>query len=175
MSIKLTLEAPGLNLSAHVKDSALPDLIRLVQEARDDSVPPPIQAGPSRTSFSLFPREKTSATVTIEETKQHLKSLGAAELLNFLKKWDSYPEKVVLLGAWREAHTDGSAWRSADMDEAFRQAKESAPSNFPRDISKAIKEGWIHAVTPRTYTVTGTGWSRISQALAELQNERETT
>ena len=176
MSIKVILEAPGLKLSANVKDSALSELIRLVHEARDDSVPaPPNIIESPRISVASNSPERTSVGAPAEDTKKHLKAFGAGELLNHLKKWDSFPEKIVLLGAWKEGHNDGSPWRSADMDEAFRQAKESAPSNFPRDIRIAIKQGWIHSVTPRTYTVTRTGWNNIRSALEEASNEPEAT
>ena len=174
MSIRIILEAPGLSLSAQVKDSALAELIHLVQENRDDSAPAAAPGtGPPRVSAVSLGPENTLLGDGRDSTKHDVKSLGAAELLNLLKKWDSFPEKIVLLGAWREAHGDGSPWRSADMDEAFRQAKESPPSNFPRDIRIAIKEGWIHAATPRTYTVTRSGWNRIGHAFAELQNESQ--
>ena len=54
------------------------------------------------------------------------------------------------------------------MDEVFRQAKEKPPNNFPRDIKTAIKSGLIHAETPRSYTVTRTGWNKIGQAIENL-------
>jgi hypothetical protein len=54
------------------------------------------------------------------------------------------------------------------MDETFKQAKESPPANFPRDIRRAIQSGWIHAVTPRTCVVTRTGWNKVAEALAKI-------
>lgn len=84
-------------------------------------------------------------------------------------KWESYPERILLLAAWSEAKGETTPWKSSDMDDAFRQAKEKSPSNFPRDIKTAIKSGWIHAETPRTYSVTRTGWNKIGQAFATLQ------
>ncbi len=100
--------------------------------------------------------------------KEFLKDHGAAELLNRLK-WDSFPEKILLLGAWYESRGGSTPWRSSDMDETFKQAKESAPRNFPRDIKNAIKSGWIHAETPRTYAITRSGWNRIGQATENLE------
>ncbi|PYJ61001.1 MAG: hypothetical protein DME24_07650 [Verrucomicrobia bacterium] len=74
------------------------------------------------------------------------------------------------MGAWHEVHGGGTPSRSADMDEVFKQAKERSPANFPRDIKQAIKSAWVHPITPRTYTITGTGWRRIGEALQRLQN-----
>jgi hypothetical protein len=102
-----------------------------------------------------------------ESVKTTLNARGGAELLNQIK-WDSFPERILLLGAWHEARGATTPWRSADMDDAFKLAKESPPSNFPRDIRNAIKSGWIHNETPRTYVVTRTGWNKIGQALKEL-------
>jgi hypothetical protein len=101
-------------------------------------------------------------------SKPWLQGLGAAELLNRLK-WDSYPEKILLLGACGEAKGGTTPWKSSDMDEIFKQAKEKPPGNFPRDIQTAIKSGLIHAETPRTYSVTRTGWNKIGQAITALQ------
>ena len=78
-----------------------------------------------------------------EAVKAYLKDYGAAELLNRLR-WDSYPEKILLLGAWFEARGGSVPWKSADMDEVFKQAKEKPPANFPRDVKQAIKTAWIH-------------------------------
>ena len=51
----------------------------------------------------------------------------------------------------------------------LNKAKEKSPDNFPRDIKTAIKTGLIHAETPRTYTITRTGWNKIGQAVETLQ------
>lgn len=111
--------------------------------------------------------EASSGNGGEEATKALLNERGGAELLNQLK-WESYPEKILLLAAWHEARGGTTPWRSADMDDTFKLAKETPPSNFPRDIKNAIRSGWIHNATPRTYTVTRTGWNRIEQALKEL-------
>ena len=151
-------------IQAHVKDEALTELIKLTQEFREESSP--FSESPVGQAKSLgSPPGATSEDVV----KSLLKSHGAAELLT-LVRWESFPEKILLLGAWHEARGGSAPWRSADMDALFSQAKERAPANFPRDIKQAIKSGWIHAATPRTYTVTGTGWKRIGEALQHLQN-----
>ena len=53
------------------------------------------------------------------------------------------------------------------MDEVFKQAKEKPPANFPRDVKQAIKAAWIHPVTPRTYSVTRTGWNKLAEVLSQ--------
>jgi len=165
MSIKVILQAPGLNLQASVKDEALGELIKITQEYRDQDAG---LAGPASSGAIDTSGNVASAAIGDEEgLKARLSSHGAAELLNQMR-WETYPEKILLLGAWHEARGGSTPWKSADMDSVFRQAKEGAPSNFPRDIKVAIKSGWIQTHTPRTYSVTRTGWNRIADALSKL-------
>ncbi len=164
MSFKIVIQASGLNITANLKDEALVTLMQLVQEKRDDSVPATPAPIASSLNVPTANGEPLGGADTEEEIKTTLKTHGGAELLNQLK-WDSFPEKILLLAAWYEARGGTTPWRSADMDDTFKLAKESPPSNFPRDIKNAIKSGWIHNETPRTYVVTRTGWNKIGQAL----------
>ena len=169
MAIKIEVRAAGLNLSASLKDEALAALITLIQQQRDETPP-------SQTSVAIpVPRSNEHASEesasliqdSLQDVKEWMASHGGAELLNMFK-WDSYPEKILLLSAWHEAKGGHSPWRSSDMDEVFKQAKEKPPANFPRDIRNAIKNGLIHAETPRTYTVTRTGWNKVCQRIEEM-------
>jgi len=164
MSIKIVVQASGLNVSASLKDEALTTILQLIQEKREDSAPT------TATSITHASTSQGAATESLlgndseEAIKTLLNARGGAELLNQLR-WESFPEKILLLAAWHEARGGTTPWRSADMDDTFKLAKESPPSNFPRDIKNAIKSGWIHNETPRTYVVTRTGWNKIGQAL----------
>jgi hypothetical protein len=160
MSFKIVIQASGLNIIANLKDEALVSIMQLVQAQRDDSVP----ATPTSSVTSLTAQPMNGGNDSEESIKATLKAHGGAELLNQLK-WDSFPEKILLLAAWHEAREGTTPWRSADMDDTFKLAKESTPKNFPRDIKNAIKSGWIHNETSRTYVVTRTGWNKIGQAL----------
>jgi len=165
MSIKVILQAPGLNLQASVKDEALGELIKITQEYRDQEAA--LAAAASAGAIETSGSAALAAIGDEEAVKARLSSYGAAELLNQVR-WETYPEKILLLGAWYEARGGSAPWKNADMDAVFRQAKEGAPSNFPRDIKVAIKSGWIHTHTPRTYSVTRTGWNRVADALSKL-------
>jgi hypothetical protein len=162
MSFKIQINAPGMSISATLKDEALPRLIELSQQFRDEEGPVQQTTGPSETAAKGAPLTDNSE----EAVKAYLKDYGAAELLNRLR-WDSYPEKILLLGAWFEARGGSVPWKSADMDEVFKQAKEKPPANFPRDVKQAIKAAWIHPVTPRTYSVTRTGWNKLAEVLSQ--------
>src|SRR5215831_1845472 len=162
MSLRIQINAPGMSISATLKDEALPKLIELSQQFRDEEEPP------QQTIATLGTAEKGAPLTgnSEEAVKAYLKDYGAAELLNRLR-WDSYPEKILLLGAWFEARGGSIPWKSADMDEVFKQAKEKPPANFPRDVKQAIKAAWIHPVTPRTYSVTRTGWNKLAEVLSQ--------
>jgi hypothetical protein len=164
MSFKIVIQAPGLNLSANLKDEALVSVIQIIQQQRDDSAPAMPVSTVSNLAVQSTISEPLGGTDSEEAIKTNLKAHGGAELLNQLK-WDSFPEKILLLGAWHEARGGTAPWRSADMDDIFKLAKESPPSNFPRDIKNAIKSGWVHNETPRTYVITRTGWNKIGLAL----------
>ena len=160
MSITIVVKTSGLNVSASLKDEALIQILQLIQEKRDDSVP----EAPASTGQRVGTEPLLLGNDSEEAIKAALNDRGGAELLNQFR-WESFPEKILLLAAWHEARGGTTPWRSADMDDTFKLAKESPPSNFPRDIKNAIKSGWIHNETPRTYVVTRTGWNKIGQAL----------
>jgi hypothetical protein len=162
MSLNILINAPGMSISATLKDEALPKLIELSQQFRDEEGPAQQTTAPSGAAAKGAPLTGNSE----EAVKAYLKDYGAAELLNRLR-WDSYPEKILLLGAWFEARGGSVPWKSADMDEVFKQAKEKPPANFPRDVKQAIKAAWIHPVTPRTYSVTRTGWNKLAEVLSQ--------
>ena len=164
MSVKIVVQASGLNVSANLKDEALATILQLIQEKRDDSAPAIPTATAQAPAGQGMGAESLVGNGSEESIRAALRDRGGAELLNQIG-WESFPEKILLLAAWHEARGGTMPWRSADMDETFKLAKESPPSNFPRDIRNAIKSGWIHNETPRTYIVTRTGWNKIGQAL----------
>lgn len=165
MSIRVILSAPGFNLQAFLREEALPQIIKLTQEFRDDkalaesAVPVADRSGQSAASVP---------PATQQAVMSKLKSYAAGELLNRLAV-KTFQEKIVLIGAWHEAQGGHTPWKSRDMEGAFAKAKEQPPRNFARDISKAVKAGWVHAVTPRTYAVTRTGWNWIAEALQKAE------
>jgi hypothetical protein len=159
MSIKIRLEAPGLLMQAQLDDAALSEVIALIQKHRleEESVLPaenPIVAATNQAG------DKESTV------RAWLAKHAPAEVLNLLK-WDTYPDKILILGGCHEARGGGEGWRSADMEKLFAEAKESLPANFPRDIRSAIKGGDIRPVTPRTYAISRTGWNRLGEALTK--------
>lgn len=158
MSIKIRIEAPGLVLQAQLKDEALGEVIALIQKNRIEEAQSLVAEQPVAVANN---HDKESSV------REMLAKHAPAEVLNLLK-WDTYQDKILILGACHEARGGGEGWRSADMEKTFAEAKESPPANFPRDISKAIKSGDVRPVTPRTYAVSRTGWNRLSEALSKI-------
>jgi len=159
MSLKIRIEAPGLAMQAQLADEALAEIITLIQKHRvEEQVVSP--AEPAASGIANQSGEKESVV------RAWLAKHAPAEVLNFLK-WDTYPEKILVLAACHEARGGGEGWRSADMDKLFAEAKEGPPANFPRDISSAIKAGDIRPVTPRTYAISRSGWNKLADALSK--------
>jgi hypothetical protein len=161
MSIQLKISASGLSVNATLKDEALPELISLMQRLRDESVATQVDAQSDSSSVS----SGGNIPQSVNQAREQFVSHGAGEVLNLLQ-WEGYSDKILLLGAWHEAHAnDQEPWRLSDVQAAFLRAREKPPGNFARDLNKAVRSGWIHAVTPRTYQVTRSGWNRIAAAL----------
>jgi hypothetical protein len=161
MSIKLRFEKGSLTTQVILKDEAFGGLLDLISKHQSDEAPP--SNAPAAT-FSLEPSLSGDPGAPV---KQWLARRSAAEVLNMIG-WDSNPEKILLLAAFHEASGEDDAWRSADMEARFTEAREGFPANFPRDIRVAIRDGLIATITPRTYRVSRTGWNRISDAITKL-------
>ena len=164
MSIKLKFEHPSMQMQAILKDDALVELLTFITKHKSDEV-----AAPVPPAFNdLLPPNQTGERSVIVKT--WMAKHSAAEILNKIK-WDTNPEKILLMGAFHESKVETKSWRSADMEIRFADAKETPPTNFPRDIATGIKSGFITTVTPRTYIVSRTGWNRIADAIAKLPPE----
>ena len=171
MSIKIRFEKGPLIVQTALKDEALAPLLALVQEhGVDDAESAATQAG-AAVKFSQGDPETVPQTSIDPErhAKGWLSKHSAAEVLNKLA-WTTYPEKILALGAYHEskAGEDFDSWRSADIIARFTEAKDSPPTNFPRDIATALKKGIVAPKTPRTYIVSRTGWIYVSTAISKL-------
>lgn len=169
MSIKLRFEKGALVVQASLKDEALAKLMALVQEHQAEE-PTTV---PEDTILDFGGGLKLSVPAEPEinpekSSKEWLACHSAVEVLNAFK-WDTWPDKILALGAYHESKSgdDFESWRSADIIECFGQTRQGEPTNFPRDISVAIKSGLIAPVTPRTYKVSVSGWRKIAAAVDE--------
>lgn len=173
MSIKLRFEHSSMQMQAVLKDDSLEQLLKFITTHKEKVVSPP-PGTPTPTAFTdqppivLTPSNSTGdRSVAV---KSWLTKHSASEILNIIK-WETNPEKFLLMGAFHESKSDKTSWRSADMETRFTEARETQPANFSRDIANAIKSGFITTVTPRTYTVSRTGWNKIADAIAKLPAE----
>jgi hypothetical protein len=153
-----------MQMQAFLKDDALVALLTFITAHKSDEV----ATAPAASAFDLS--STSSGADRSVAVKGWLNKHSAAEIFNKIK-WDTNPEKILLMGAFHESKVETDSWRSADMETRFSEAKESPPSNFPRDIATGIKSGFIATVTPRTYIVSRTGWNKIADAIAKLPTE----
>jgi hypothetical protein len=63
------------------------------------------------------------------------------------------PEKIVALGQY-VLQDGGDTFKVEDVKAQFRRARETAPANFSRDLSTAMKEGWIAQGEGDEYYIT---------------------
>jgi hypothetical protein len=63
------------------------------------------------------------------------------------------PEKIVALGQF-VLQDGGDTFKAEDVKAQFRRARESAPSNFSRDLATALREGWLAEGDSGEYYVT---------------------
>jgi len=169
MSIKLRLEKGAIVMQAVLDDAAFSDLLETIQRHESkDATPSPISvAGSGSPSPSAGEASNASPGLdSVQVIKRWLIQQTAAEVLN-VTGWAKNTDKILLLGAHFEAKGGNEGWKSSDMEGKFAEAKEGFPGNFARDIANAVKEGIIATVTPRTYTVSRSGWKRISDAIGK--------
>lgn len=160
--IKVAISAPGLSMTAQLRDEALPSLISLIQEMRTEDAP--IDALVSDQRSIDTEGGEGGARQDEVQLRPWLQEHGGAELLNRLG-WSGNAEKILALAAWIEARGNGDSWRAGDVEQAFLNAREKPPGNFGRDAASAIRSGWIHPVTARTYQVSRTGWLKLEDAM----------
>lgn len=164
MSIKLRIENGSLVMQAILKDEALAGLLEIVSTNQsDDAAPAPPNIAFAPTGEPPNGTQPGAISLTIA-SKLWLTEHAPAEVLNMVG-WEENSEKILLLAAVLEVRAPDQAWRSSDMEKLFAEAKEQFPSNFPRDIATAIKDGLIAKATDRTYCVSRTGWKRVSEAV----------
>jgi len=165
--IRLRFEKGSLSTSVVLKDSALPGLMALVAEHQsDDESPPPVK---TTDGFSILNpiTDPGAAGDRAPFVREWMGKHSESEILQQIG-WDTFPERILLLGAHYEASGGGEGWSKSDIDYKFSAARVQEPTNFARDISNAIKSGWIAAVTPRTYRVSRTGWNRLAESVSAV-------
>jgi hypothetical protein len=162
-----------MQMQAVLKDESLEQLLKFITTHKEKVVSP-VTATATPTSFTdqppmVLPVPGLTADRSVG-VKAWMNKHSAGEILNKIK-WDTNPEKILLMGAFHESKVETKSWRSADMETRFGEAKETQPANFPRDVANAIKSGFITTITPRTYIVSRTGWNIIADAIAKLPAE----
>ena len=161
MSIKLRFDKGSLSTQVTLKDEAIGDLLKIISQYQsDDSIDP---GGDLLKDLSDLNKESERLTFA----RSWLDDRSAAEILTRIG-WETFPERILLLGAHYETTNGIIGWRSADIEEQFKAAKAHPPASFARDVNSAIKAGIIAAVTPNTYKVSKTGWLKVYEAIIKV-------
>jgi hypothetical protein len=108
----------------------------------------------------------SGAIPTDKSPQEYLQQSGAKKI----------PQKMTALGHYVLGTQKGKKSFSQDeLKGALEDAKEKVPANFNRDLSAAIKRGWVARVTGEkdAYYVTGTGIAAINQQFPHSKKKRK--
>ncbi len=194
MSFQVQLRGPGLNMITLVKDQALNDLLRLLQDNRDDRGdapgwpepgrgprpfgppmgprrgPPAQECGPMPEHLkSRVAQPKSGAPKPGPEARAVMAKLAGLPAAPLADHADlTFPEKLLLLGAWLESRKEKFLIRAPLLVEAMVQAGQSPPANPKRDVMAAIRSGWLTLglyPNPNRAALTPEGWQRVAEML----------
>lgn len=88
-----------------------------------------------------------------DTAKKTGKAVGSARDALDLSGAKTNPERIVALAQY-VLQDGGETFKVEDVKAQFRRARETAPGNFSRDLSVALKEGWIAQGDGDEYYVT---------------------
>lgn len=74
------------------------------------------------------------------------------------------------IAVWASRYKDKDEFTTDDMEEYWARSKHKVPSNIPRDMGNATKEGWLRKVSTGTYATTTYG-ERYVDEVAREENE----
>jgi hypothetical protein len=158
MSIKLSFEKGSLITQVTLKDEAIAELLKVISNYQSDEA---IDLGGDVLKDLSDPQKEAER---LAFARSWLGERPVSEILARIG-WETFPERILLLGAHYET-TDGIiGWRSTDIATKFKAGREHPSGNFTRDINNAIKAGIIATITPGTYKVSKTGWLKIYEAI----------
>lgn len=80
-------------------------------------------------------------------------------------------EQITALGHYLCRYEGRESFSTKELKDAFRRAHETIPKNLPRDLSTAIKSGWLHEAPGKRgdYYVTNSGMQQIETQFGRKQ------
>ena len=72
-------------------------------------------------------------------------------------KTDSNPKIATAIVLWTKQHEQKEEIGPNEVKELWRRTKCKVPGNVPRELGKAVKEGWLDRVGEGRYRMTGHG------------------
>jgi hypothetical protein len=161
MSIKLRYERGPTSTQVTLNDEAIVELLKLIAKYKLEG---PIELGGDYLK-DLSDQNKESERLAF--ARAWLGERSPAQVLAQVG-WETFPERILLLGAHYETTNGIIGWQDADIGAKFNVAKAPPPENFVRDVFSAITAGIITAVTPSTYKVSRTGWLKVYEAIIKV-------
>jgi hypothetical protein len=157
---KVRLEGAGLTLERHVGKSVGEEIAVLILRAdSDDSNTDSTKPGGERAgSGGAQAMAAASAPPRTAVTERGRSQLSVREFLD-LHEPKRVPDKITVIGLHLQDHQGRATFSRQDVAGAFEAAAERVPANLYRDLTWAVKAGWIAPKTGEkgTYYVTKMG------------------
>lgn len=151
----LTLKGNGVEISKEIGPTAAAAIIQLVMTNGANIFASVASPGPTASSAGQSTAAIDGRRVSLREWVVECEA-------------KSYPEKVVAVGLYMRDHEGAADFGRDDIRDRFRGAGEPPAANLPRDVSMAVKSGWIaedHQNRGRFY-VTRTGEEAVARHFA---------
>jgi len=135
----LKLNGPGIDLDKEINEETLNRVMGVLFRSSGNS-------DFQHVELNQVPRAATHEDMTLRE------------FINDVEP-STKPRMITTIAYYLFEHEGKSHFRKEDIKERFAEAKEQMPANFDRDLSAAIKHGWVteDRNNPKTYYITRTG------------------
>lgn len=151
---KVTLQGAGLTLEREVTKHVGDQIAVLILTGADPGAEAPagIGSGALNTKGGAGRGHAAAAKASIRE------------FLNFSEPKRS-PDRITAIGVYLQDHEAKDTFSRADIEKGFEAAAESVPANLPRDISWAVRAGWIapKSGSDGSFYVTNSGREAVTK------------
>jgi hypothetical protein len=141
----LKLNGPGIDLDKEITEETLNKVMGVLFESPRDPHSRQLES-------TQVPHAATQEDMTLRE------------FINDVEP-STKPRMITTIAYYLFEHEGKSHFRKEDIKERFAEAKEQMPANFDRDLSAAMKHGWLteDRNNPKTYYITRTGIKSVRE------------
>ncbi|MCF6110013.1 hypothetical protein [Mesorhizobium muleiense] len=163
----VSVAGDGLSIKRSVDTNVALAIVQLIMGGNPMFAPAP-EVG----SEAFLPRPQAGAAITPATAARP--TPGRMSVRNFMDESGAklISAKIVAIGAYLRDQEGQTEFSREDVQAQFRSARETLPTNLPRDFQNAIRQGWI-AEDPRSknqFYVTDVGDSALASKFEGLRS-----